>query len=151
VKPKSAAVALRCIAIGFRERRTDRGVKFLGCPLKQIRTLAREGDEARRGAAAAAESAGGNAREIDQAIAAISNAPPSFRRRANRMESVFDTFIRRLKCETNMDWSKKSYSPEAQAKVTSGQNFGAGMQERVSRAWAALLRNRRMLSEDLQA
>jgi len=41
--------------------------------------------------------------------------------------------------QNNMDWSKKYYSPEAQAKVDEREkNWSPELQERVSRDWAAL-------------
>lgn len=41
--------------------------------------------------------------------------------------------------QNNMDWSKKYYSPEAQAKVEERKKlWSPELQERVSRDWAAL-------------
>ena len=114
-------------------------LKFLGMPLKKIRTLLEKetklGEALRRQQKVLAE----KRRQIDQAIAAISNAQTSFEATGEPDWNLFRYVIQEIEMQNNMDWSKKYYSPEAQAKVDERKKlWSPELQERVSRDWAAL-------------
>ena len=114
-------------------------LKFLGMPLKQIRSLlaaeSRLGEALRRQKTVLAE----KRRQIDKAIQAISNAQSSFEPNGGQDWRLLQFIIQEIEMHNSMDWSKKYYSPEAQAKVEERRKlWSPELQERVSREWAQL-------------
>jgi DNA-binding transcriptional MerR regulator len=114
-------------------------LKFLGMPLKQIRSLltaeSRLGDALRRQQIVLAE----KRRQIDRAIQAISNAQSSFGPNGGQDWRLLQFVIQEIEMQNSMDWSKKYYTPEAQAKVEDRKKlWSPELQERVSRDWAQL-------------
>lgn len=114
-------------------------LKFLGMPLRQIRSLlaaeSRLGDALRRQQIVLAE----KRRQIDRAIQAISNAQSSFAPDGGQDWRLLQFVIQEIEMQNSMDWSKKYYSPEAQAKVEERKTlWSPELQERVSRDWAQL-------------
>jgi DNA-binding transcriptional MerR regulator len=115
-------------------------LKFLGMPLKQIRTVleseAQLGIALRRQQSILAE----KRRQLDQAIAAISNAQQSLDSAHEPDWRLFQFIIQEIEMQNSMDWSKKYYSPEAQAKVAERQKlWSPELQEQVSKDWAQLI------------
>lgn len=114
-------------------------LKFLGMPLKQIRSLlaaeSRLGDALRRQKVVLAE----KRRQIDKAIQAITNAQRSFEPNGDQDWQLLRFIIQEIEMQNSMDWTKKYYSTEAQAKVEERKKFWSPeLQERVSREWAQL-------------
>jgi DNA-binding transcriptional MerR regulator len=115
-------------------------LKFLGMPLKQIRTVLESESKLavalRRQQAVLAE----KRRQLDRAIAAISNAQRSLDSAREPDWKLFQFVIQEIEMQNNMDWSKKYYSPEAQAKVEERKKlWSSDLQEQVSKDWAALV------------
>ena len=114
-------------------------LKFLGLPLSEIRDLLRD-DTAlfgvlRRQQQVLAE----KRRRLDRAIAAIKKATRSLRSRQGPDWSLFTKIIREIEMQSDMDWTKKYYSEEAQAKVEARKHlWSPELQERVSKQWAEL-------------
>lgn len=114
-------------------------LKFLGMPLRQIRSLlaaeSRLSEALRRQQIVLAE----KRRQIDRAIQAISNAQSSFGPSGGQDWRLLQFVIQEIEMQNSMDWSKKYYSPEAQAKVDERKKlWSPELQERVSREWAQL-------------
>lgn len=114
-------------------------LKFLGMPLQQIRSLlaaeSRLGDALRRQQIVLAE----KRRQIDRAIQAISNAQSSFAPDGGQDWRLLQFVIQEIEMQNSMDWSKKYYSPDAQAKVEDRKKlWSPELQERVSRDWTQL-------------
>jgi MerR family transcriptional regulator, thiopeptide resistance regulator len=115
-------------------------LKFLGMPLKQIRTVleseAKLPVALRRQQIILAE----KRRQIDKAIAAISNAQQSLDSDYRADWKLFQFIIQEIEMQNSMDWSKKYYSPEAQSKVEERKKlWSPELQERVSKDWAQLI------------
>jgi len=114
-------------------------LKFLGMPLKQIRSLltskSKLGDALRRQKTVLAE----KRRQLDKAIQAITNAQTSFEPDGEQDWRLLRFIIQEIEMQNSMDWSKKYYSPEAQEKVEERKKlWSPELQERVSREWAQL-------------
>jgi len=115
-------------------------LKFLGMPLKQIRGLlqkeARLSDALRQQRRVLEE----KRKQLDKAIDAIRNAHESLARHREPEWRLFRFIIEEIQMQENMDWSKKYYSPEAQAKVEErAKLWTPELQEKVSRDWATLV------------
>jgi MerR family transcriptional regulator, thiopeptide resistance regulator len=114
-------------------------LKFLGMPLKQIKTLLAAqsalGDALRRQRTVLVE----KRIQIDRAIQAISNAQRSFEPKGEQDWRLLQIIIQEIEMQNSMDWTKKYYSPEAKAKVEERKKlWSPELQERVSREWAQL-------------
>ncbi|HYL62789.1 MAG TPA: MerR family transcriptional regulator [Candidatus Methylomirabilis sp.] len=114
-------------------------LKFLGMPLRQIRSLltaeSRLNEALRRQKTVLAE----KRRQIDKAIEAITNAQTSFEPNGGQDWRLLQFIIQEIEMQNSMDWTKKYYSPEAQAKVEERKKlWSPELQERVSREWAQL-------------
>lgn len=115
-------------------------LKFLGMPLKQIRRVleaeSKLAPALRRQQIVLAE----KRRQLDKAIAAIGNAQSALNATSEPDWRLFQYIIQEIEMQNNMDWSKKYYSPEAQAKVEDRKKlWSPELQERVSKEWAALI------------
>jgi len=114
-------------------------LKFLGLPLSEIRALLEDvtalAGTLRRQQRMLAE----KRRRLDRAIAAIDKAQRSIRSPRGPDWSLFKQIIKEIEMQNNVDWTKKYYSEEAQAKVESRKHlWSPELQERVSRQWAEL-------------
>jgi DNA-binding transcriptional MerR regulator len=114
-------------------------LKFLGMPLKQIRRVLQAesglGEALGRQQVVLAE----KRTQLDRAIQAISNAQKSVRGRGAPDWKLFQYIVQEIEMQNSMDWTKKYYSPEAQAKVEERKKlWSPELQERVSREWAHL-------------
>jgi DNA-binding transcriptional MerR regulator len=114
-------------------------LKFLGLPLSEIRDLLRDvaalPDTLRRQQRMLAE----KRRRLDRAITAIEQAARSLRSRREPDWSLFKQIIKEIEMQNDMDWTRKYYSEEAQAKVEARKPlWSPELQERVSKQWAEL-------------
>ncbi len=114
-------------------------LKFLGLPLSEIRDLIEDGTALsgtlRRQQRMLAE----KRRRLDRAISAIEKAQRSIRSRREPDWSLFKQIIKEIEMQNDVDWTKKYYSEEAQAKVEARKHlWSPELQERVSRQWAEL-------------
>ena len=93
-------------------------LKFLGIPLKQIKTLSHRGalelSDALRMQRQVLEE---KRRLLDSAISAISEAKKATRPGERPDSAVLKKIIEVIEMQDNMDWSKKYYSEAAQAKI----------------------------------
>lgn len=115
-------------------------LKFLGMPLRQIKgLLAAEvhlAEALRRQKTVLLE----KRMQIDRAIQAISHAQGSFEPRGAQDLRLLRIIIQEIAMQNSTDWTKKYYSPDAQAKVEERKNlWSPELQERVSREWTELL------------
>lgn len=114
-------------------------LKFLGMPLKQIRRVLQSesdlGEALHRQQAVLLE----KRRQVDRAIQAISDAQKSVRGRGEPDWKLFQHIVQEIEMQNSMDWSKKYYSAEAQAKVEERKKlWSPELQEKVSREWNQL-------------
>ncbi len=114
-------------------------LKFLGLPLSQIRDLLQNdtalSDTLRRQQRMLAE----KRRRLDRAIAAIDAAARSFRSRRGPDWRLFKQIIKEIEMQNDMEWTKKHYSEEGQAKVEARKHlWSPELQERISKQWAEL-------------
>jgi len=117
-------------------------LKFLGIPLKQIRTLfhreAHALPEALRMQRRVLEE---KRRLLDSAINAIREAEQATRPGERPDSAVLKKIIEVIEMQDNMDWSKKYYSDEAQNKIEERkQLWSPENQERWSKEWSDLFR-----------
>jgi len=125
-------------------------LKFLGMPLKQIGSLLESEVKLpvalRRQYIVLAE----KRRQLDRAIAAIRNAQASLASHREPDWKLFQYITQEIEMQNNMDWTKKYYSPEAQAKVEERKKlWSPELQEQVSKEWAQLIADvEASLSED---
>jgi MerR family transcriptional regulator, thiopeptide resistance regulator len=115
-------------------------LKFLGMPLKQIKSLlaaeTRLSEALLRQKRVLAE----KRRQIDKAILAIRNAESSFQPKGEQDWRLLRIIIQEIEMQNSTDWTKKYYSPEAQEKVEERKKlWSPELQERVSREWAELI------------
>jgi DNA-binding transcriptional MerR regulator len=115
-------------------------LKFLGMPLKQIRTVLETESKLplalRRQQIVLAE----KRRQLDKAIAAISSAQQSLDSSHEPDWKLFQFIIQEIEMQNSMDWSKKYYTPEAQAKIEERKNlWSPELQEKVTKDWSALI------------
>jgi DNA-binding transcriptional MerR regulator len=115
-------------------------LKFLGLPLKQIRTLLDRqvalAETLRRQQNVLAD----KRRQLDAAIHAIRQAEQSLGSRREPDWELFKRIIREVEMQNDTDWGKKYYSPEAQAKIDERKAlWSPELQEKVTNEWKALL------------
>jgi DNA-binding transcriptional MerR regulator len=118
-------------------------LKFLGIPLKQIRTLINRGahalPEALRMQRRVLEE---KRRLLDSAINAIREAEQATRPGERPDCAVLKKIIEVIEMRDNMDWAKKYYTEEALAKIEDRkQVWSPELQERVSKEWTELFRD----------
>src|SRR5579864_4947416 len=115
-------------------------LKFLGLPLKQIgRLLKRESPLAetlRRQQHVLAE----KREQLDAAIRTIERARRSLRSASEPDWGFFVQIVKEIEMQNETEWSKKYYSPEAQALIEERKTrWSPELQERVTNEWNALL------------
>ncbi len=114
-------------------------LKFLGLPLKQIRALLQSdaalAETLRRQQVVLAE----KRQSLDSAIRAIGAAERSLRSQATPDWTLFKRIIKEIEMQNDTEWSKKYYSPEAQAKVEARKHlWSPELQEKVTKQWSAM-------------
>ncbi len=130
-------------------------LKFLGLPLKQIRTLLDKPASSERSSVDRSEGRAGTLaetlrrqqfvladkrRQLDAAIHAIRQAERSLGARREPDWELFTRIIREVEMQNETDWGKKYYSPEARAKIEERQAlWSPELQEKVTHEWNALL------------
>ncbi|HEX7286853.1 MAG TPA: MerR family transcriptional regulator [Candidatus Angelobacter sp.] len=116
-------------------------LKFIGLPLKQIKDLLDHGD---LDLAATLRLQRGLLKEkhqqITRALQAIDEAERTIKS-SNRPDwAALKKIIEVMEMESNMDWTKKYYSPEAQAKVEERKKLWTPeLQAQVTQQWQALI------------
>jgi DNA-binding transcriptional MerR regulator len=115
-------------------------LKFLGLPLAQIgRLLKRQSslvETLRRQQTVLFE----KRKHLDAAIDAIRQAERSVVGSREPDWTLFTHIVREIEMQNNTEWSKKYYSPDAQAKVEERKHlWSPELQERVTKEWHALL------------
>jgi transketolase len=79
-------------------------------------------------------------RHLEAAIHAIRQAEESLGSHREPNWELFKRIIREVEMQNGTDWSKKYYSPEAQAKVDARRTmWSSELQEKVTSEWNALL------------
>ena len=118
-------------------------LKFLGIPLKQIRKMLQHGadgmsESLRRQRRVLDE----KRRLLDNAIRAIEEAEETTAP-GNRPDSaILKKIIEVIEMQDNMDWSKKYYSEQAQAKIEERKKlWSPENQQRWSKEWSDLFRD----------
>ncbi len=115
-------------------------LKFLGLPLKQIRDVLDQelalADTLARQQAVLAD----KRRQLDGAMLAIRQAEQSLASGRDPDWELFKRIIREIEMQNNTDWSKRYYSPEAQAKIEDRKAlWSPELQAEVTRKWTALV------------
>jgi DNA-binding transcriptional MerR regulator len=115
-------------------------LKFLGLPLRQIgRLLKREtplAEALRRQQRVLAE----KRRQLDAAIGAIARAERSLEPAQEPDWGLFVQIVKEIEMQNDTQWSKKYYSPEAQARIEERkQQWNPELQAEVTRDWNALI------------
>jgi DNA-binding transcriptional MerR regulator len=115
-------------------------LKFLGLPLKRIRDLL-ERDVALAETLRAQQSVlADKRRALDGAIYAIRQAEQSLGAGSEPDWDLFKRIIKEVEMQNNTDWSKKYYTPEAQAKVEERKKlWSPELQADVTAKWTALV------------
>jgi len=144
LKPRRTEAGYRLYSLGDLERLEQIvALKFLGIPLKQIRKLfnreARALPDALRMQRRVLEE---KRRLLDSAISAIREAEKATRPGERPDSAVLKRIIEVIEMQDNMDWSKKYYTEEAQAKIEDRkQLWSPENQERWSKEWSDLFRD----------
>ena len=141
LKPNRTEAGYRLYYLGHLERLEQIvALKFLGIPLKQIRLMLLRGtpevsDSLRMQRRVLEE----KRRLLDSAIRAIEEAENAATP-GNRPDSaILKKIIEVIEMQDNMDWSKKYYSEEAQAKIEERKKlWSPENQERWSKEWSDL-------------
>ena len=115
-------------------------LKFLGLPLKQIKSLLAAENKLSEALLRQKGVLAAKRRQIDKAIQAISNAESSFQPKGEQDWRLLRIIIQEIEMQNSTDWAKKYYSREAQEKVEERKKlWSPQLQERVSREWAELI------------
>jgi MerR family transcriptional regulator, thiopeptide resistance regulator len=117
-------------------------LKFIGLPLKQIKDLLDRGDlhlaatlRLQRGLLAE------KGQQIKRAIQAIDEAERVMKSSRRPDWAALKKIIEVMEMDNTMDWTKKYYSPEAQAKVEERKKLWTPeLQAKVSKDWEELVR-----------
>jgi DNA-binding transcriptional MerR regulator len=118
-------------------------LKFLGIPLKEIGTFFNGGSYALPEALSMQRRVLEEKRRLlDNAINAIREAEQATRQGERPESAVLKKIIEVIEMQDNMDWSKKYYSEEAQARIEERKSlWSPENQERWSREWSDLFRD----------
>ncbi len=115
-------------------------LKFLGLPLKQIGRLLQRKSPLAETLRRQQHVLAGKRRQLDLAIEAISQAERSVQTGTDPDWDLFKRIVREIEMQNSTDWSKKYYSPEAQAKVEERKAlWNPELQEQVTRQWTELV------------
>lgn len=114
-------------------------LKFIGLPLKDIRRFLK-GESALRDTLCRQQFVlAEKRRQIDTAIHAIRKAERAIESRGEPDYMLFKEIIQEIEMQNDMEWSKKYYSPEAQAEVEKRKAlWSPELQEKVSHQWSEL-------------
>lgn len=126
-------------------------LKFIGLPLKQIRELLTARTFSLKTALQIQlEMVREKRRRMDLAVHAMERAERELADEGEPDWQAFRKIVEVIEMQNDTDWTKKYYSPEAQAKVESRKNlWSPELQERVSKEWADLVRDiEAAMSED---
>lgn len=144
LKPRRTGSGYRLYSLQDLERLEQVvALKFLGIPLRQIKTvLHRNGvdlpDALRRQLRALEE----KRQLLDRAIDAIRKAEAAIRPGQRPDSALLQKIIEVIEMQTEPNWMKKYYSDEAWSKIQGReQKWTPELQERVSREWAELIRD----------
>jgi DNA-binding transcriptional MerR regulator len=114
-------------------------LKFIGLPLKEIRKLLKGEAALRETLQRQVFVLAEKRRRLDTAIHAIRKAERSLQRNGEPDYMLFKEIIQEIEMQNDTEWSKKYYSPEAQAKVEERKKlWSPELQEEVSRQWSEL-------------
>ncbi len=125
-------------------------LKFIGLPLKEIRKLLK-GESALREALQRQQFVlAEKRRQLDTAIRAIRKAEQSIHSQKEPDYMLFQQIIKEIEMQNDSEWTKKYYSPEAQAKVEERKTlWSPELQAKVSQQWSELFADIEMaLDED---
>ena len=116
-------------------------LKFIGLPLKQIRELLTARTFSLKTALQIQlEMVREKRRRMDLAVHAMERAERELADEGEPDWQAFRKIVEVIEMQNDTDWTKKYYSPEAQAKVESRKNlWSPELQERVSKEWADLV------------
>ena len=118
-------------------------LKFLGIPLKQIRRMFERGRFAMSDSLEMQRRVLEEKRRLlDSAIRAIEEAEKATAPGTRPDSAILRKIIEVIEMQDNMDWSKKYYSEEAQAKIEERKRlWSPENQERWSKEWSDLFRD----------
>ena len=118
-------------------------LKFLGIPLKQIRQVFQRGTSEICDSLQMQRRVLEEKRQLlDSAIRAIEEAEKAAAPGVRPDSAILKKIIEVIEMQDNMDWSKKYYSAEAQAKVEERKKlWSPENQERWSKEWSDLFRD----------
>jgi DNA-binding transcriptional MerR regulator len=115
-------------------------LKFLGLSLRQIGRLLQRKSPLAETLRRQQHVLAGKRRQLDLAIEAISQAERSVQTGTDPDWDLFKRIVKEIAMQNSTDWSKKYYSPEAQAKVEERKAlWNPELQEQVTKDWAALV------------
>jgi DNA-binding transcriptional MerR regulator len=115
-------------------------LKFLGLPLKQIGRLLRRESNLPEALRAQRRVLDEKRLRLTWAIEAIHEAERSLCRGGEPDWDLFRNIVKEIEMQNETDWSKKYYSPEAQAKVDERKKlWSPELQAEVSAKWSHLL------------
>jgi MerR family transcriptional regulator, thiopeptide resistance regulator len=144
LKPRRTDAGYRLYRSGHLERLEQIvALKFLGIPLKQIKTLldrnALDWPDVLRLQRRVLED---KRRLLDSAIGAIRDAEQSIRPGQRPDAAVLKKIIEVIEMQNNTDWARKYYSDEALERIEHGkQRWSPELQERITKEWTDLFRD----------
>jgi DNA-binding transcriptional MerR regulator len=144
LRPRRTASGYRQYGIHELERLEQIvALKFLGLPLKQIKSLldrdVRELSDALRLQRQALE---GKRQRLNRVISAIREAEKEIQPGKQTNPAVLKKIIEVIEMEENMEFTQKYYSEEAQAKLAvKRQEWTPELQEQISKQWNDLFRD----------
>lgn len=144
LRPRRTTAGYRLYSVGDLQRLEQIvALKFLGIPLKRIRTLFKRDTlslpEALRMQRRVLEE---KRRLLDSAISAIHAAENATQPGVPPDSEVLKKIIEVIEMQDNMDWSKKYYSEEAQARIEERKHlWSPENQGRWSKEWSDLFRD----------
>lgn len=115
-------------------------LKFLGLPLKQIGRLLRRESGLRDALRAQQRVLAEKRRRLGAAIDAIAEAERRLSTHGEPDWTLFKTIVREIEMQSDPEWTKQYYSPEAQARIESRKAlWSPELQAEVSLKWSELL------------
>ncbi len=117
-------------------------LKFIGVPLKRIKSMLDRGTTGLPGALAGQRAVLEEKRRLlDRAIEAIRGAEQVLAAGRQPDTAILKHIIEVIEMQNEQDWSAKYYSPEARAKIEQRrQEWTPELQEETSKAWLELFR-----------
>ena len=115
-------------------------LKFLGLPLREIARLLKRQSPLPAMLLRQQQVLTERRRQLDMAIYAIEQAERSARSARGPDWDLFKTIVREIEMQNSTEWSKKYYSPEAQAKVEERKKlWNPELQTQVTKQWTELV------------